>query len=866
MLSFFLWVIVMLLLGTAAFPIIFRLLPHLSDRGYGLAKPAGLLVFGFLYWILVMFRILPNNWAGVATVFILVVILGCLAAAKSGWTNIKTWYCNNRWYVVLVESAFVLVFAFFAFMRAASPDIIGTEKPMELAFINSILYSPTFPPADPWLSGYAISYYYFGYVIVAGLIRLTGVISGVGFNLALALWFSMAALGIFSVVLNILAKLPVKDDDGKRDLPFTRFSGWAALGPVFLIFTANWEGVLELLHSLGLGSAGFWKWIDINELSDRPAQFVGWLPSRPAGIWWWRASRVIQDNNLISNDSIEVIDEFPFFSLYLADLHPHVLSIPFVLLAASLALEIFFRATEGKQFRPGWYETVAGWLGSDRADTATREQFLPAADFWSFALVFGGLAFMNIWDFPIYVGLTCVGMVLARYLSHGWNRDRVIEFFESGLAFGLAGVLFYLPFYTGFSSQAGGLLPGLVFFTPGKHLWMMFGVLWLPVFAGLLAAFRDQSEGSPFWTGLGRAAALVGGLWAAMLVLGLLITVVPDLVALVRPQSAAEMSGLVGQFYSLQGSSDRFDLLINTTGLRLLSPGGWLTLLVLLALVWGGAIVLRRHKAAAGMDGEKVNAARSVQPQSSLPFVMALTAVAAGLVVFPEFFYLRDQFGTRMNTIFKFYYQAWILWSIAAAVFMYVVFTQKNSLAKAIAGILIMLSMAAGFLYPVFGFIDRFTGIQANQLTLDGNAYFTRAYPDETDAIEYIHQAPKGSVAEAVGGSYTGYARVATFSGQSNVIGWPGHESQWRGGAEEMGSRELDMRQLYQTNNWIEALEIIRKYKIRYIYIGSLETNTYRVNDQKFLANLPVAFQNNTVVIYEVPDQLLISETQTMVP
>jgi len=338
MLSFILWVFVMLLLGTAAFPIVFWLFPHLSDRAYGLAKPAGLLVFGFLYWILVTFRMLPNNWAGVLTVFLLVVLLGCLAAWKSGWGEIKAWYNENRWFVILVEAAFILLFAFLAYMRAASPDIIGTEKPMELAFINSILHSSVFPPADPWLSGYAISYYYFGYVIVAGLIRLTGVLPGVGFNLAIALWFSMAALGIFSLVLNIIAKLPAKGAAEKRQGSFTRYAGWAALGPVFLLFMGNWEGLLELLHSLGLGSAGFWSWLDIKELTEAPMQYTGWLPSRPGGIWWWRASRVIQDQNLVSLDPIEVIDEFPFFSLYLADLHPHVLSIPFVLLAASLAL------------------------------------------------------------------------------------------------------------------------------------------------------------------------------------------------------------------------------------------------------------------------------------------------------------------------------------------------------------------------------------------------------------------------------------------------------------------------------------------------------------------------------------------------
>lgn len=865
MVSFILWVFVMLLLGTAAFPITFWLFPHLSDRGYGVSKQAGLLVFGFLYWILVTFRILPNNWAGVAAVFVLVVLLGCLAAWKSGWDEVKAWYRDNRWFVILVEGAFILLFAFLAFMRAASPDITGTEKPMELAFINSILHSSVFPPADPWLSGYAISYYYFGYVIVAGLIRLTGVLSGVGFNLAIALWFSMAALGIFSVVLNIIAKLPASGKNPNEKGTIARFAGWAALGPVFLIFMGNWEGLLELLHSLGLGNAGFWSWLDIKELTDVPAQFTGWLPSRPGGIWWWRASRVIQDHNLVSKDPIEVIDEFPFFSLYLSDLHPHVLSIPFVLLAASLALELFFRASESRQFRPGWYETVIHWLGGPKADIETSGQFLPAPMFWASALIFGGLAFMNIWDFPIYVGLACVGIVLARYLTDGWNRTRVIEFLETGLAFGLAGGLLFVPFYIGFSSQAGGLLPGLIFFSPGKHLWIMFGVLWLPVFAGLLTAFNDRSEGSVFRAGLGKAASLVGILWAAMLVLGLIITFAPDVVGLILPDKAISLSALVGQFFNLQGSSSWFDLLISTTIERLMAPGGWLTLLAMLALVWGGAIFLRRRAAEIQPEDGTTPVIVS-NPKNSFPFVLVLTAVAAGLVIFPEFFYLRDQFGTRMNTIFKFYYQAWILWSIAAAVFMFIFFKRINTPVKALGGVLIIISIAAAALYPFYCFRDRFDGLTSSRLTLDGNAYFTLAYPDETAAIEYLHQAPDGTVAEAVGGSYTAYARVATLSGQANVIGWPGHESQWRGGAVEMGSREQDIKQLYQTNNWAEALTIIQKYQIRYIYVGSLELSTYRVNTQKFSSNLPVSYSNNTVTIYEVPESLIKPNTLTTVP
>ena len=36
-------------------------------------------------------------------------------------------------------------------------------------------------------------------------------------------------------------------------------------------------------------------------------------------------------------------------------------------------------------------------------------------------------------------------------------------------------------------------------------------------------------------------------------------------------------------------------------------------------------------------------------------------------VLLPEFVYVRDLFGTRMNTVFKLYYQGWLLLGIGSA-------------------------------------------------------------------------------------------------------------------------------------------------------------------------------------------------------
>ena len=83
---------------------------------------------------------------------------------------------QQRRYIVVVELLFLVALAAWTYFRAYNPDIAGTEKPMEFALLNGILASPRFPPHDPWLAGYAISYHYFGYVLLGSLVMLTGVL------------------------------------------------------------------------------------------------------------------------------------------------------------------------------------------------------------------------------------------------------------------------------------------------------------------------------------------------------------------------------------------------------------------------------------------------------------------------------------------------------------------------------------------------------------------------------------------------------------------------------------------------------------------------------------------------------------------
>jgi uncharacterized membrane protein len=84
------------------------------------------------------------------------------------------------------------------------------------------------------------------------------------------------------------------------------------------------------------------------------------------------------------------------------------------------------------------------------------------------------------------------------------------------------------------------------------------------------------------------------------------------------------------------------------------------------------------------------------------------------------------------------------------------------------------------------------------------------------------------------------------------VLGWGNHEGQWRSQALQ-GSREQDIEALYSTPDWFTAQEIVNLYDIRYVYVGSLERSTYRVNEEKFNSFLKLVFQQGNVAIYEVP-------------
>jgi uncharacterized membrane protein len=206
-----------------------------------------------------------------------------------------------------------------------------------------------------------------------------------------------------------------------------------------------------------------------------------------------------------------------------------------------------------------------------------------------------------------------------------------------------------------------------------------------------------------------------------------------------------------------------------------------------------------------------------------------------------------------MNTIFKFYFQAWMLWGIAVAFGTVVLLQTLRGIPGIIFKVGLTLVIGMALVYTFYGISTKTNGLKpVAGFNLDGTAYFERQSPDEMAGIRWLRDAPVGVVVEAVGGSYSEYARVATVSGQPNVLGWPGHESQWRGGSAEMGSRQSDIETIYRSGRWEEVKQLLEKYSIRYVFVGPLERSTYLVNEAKFDTYLEVVFRQGDVTIYEV--------------
>lgn len=833
-------------LGLAAWPLAARWLRWLPDRGYLLAKPIGLLFVSYGLWLLATLGVIENSPGGIIAVLIGFAALSVWVYRRQRPTSnvqLLSWLRDHRALVIAYELVFAMALIGWAIFRANNPDLSSTEKPMEFAFFNAIGRSAQFPPHDPWLAGYAIAYYYFGYVMMSLLHQLTGVTAGIAFSLSNAFWFALSAASAFGVVANLVLlaarhKQAKQNDEQSSTSPRSAQNAamvFGTLAAIMLVLMGNFEASLEVARVSDVASPQFFTQLDVLDLNQPYVAPEAGQPRWPPRFWWWwRASRVIHDYppNTVSpqlarvtglppapNTTFqETIDEFPQFSFLLGDMHPHVLALPFALLMMALALNLYIGSARG--------EITSLWSGAQHAPL------------WPlYALAVGGLSFLNTWDFPIYAFVLVCALALGRWQARGFNwLDSVVDL----VIIGITGVVLYGPFYRAFTSQASGIMPNLFNGTRAGQFFVMFGpFIVIGLMFGALIVIRlwraRAIKPLPF------AAVTLGGgigLIAAMSLLMLVLT-------LGAMRASEETNTFITNFINSLAAAGLG--ISDHVAARLADP--W----VPLALSAGLVAILLVWRTRRSTNDASTNDASTDQPITS-DFTLLLYAVGLLLTFGVEFAYIRDGFGTRMNTVFKFYYQAWALWTVASAFAVYYLLDQLKAWVRIAVGATAVIVVALGLFYPLLAIPDK---VEKVAPTLDAFAYSGQFAPDEYAAAQWFNQAVSGTpvIAEAPGDEYNpSTSRMSTWTGLPTVVGWSVHEWQWRGSYEIQGPRVDAVNELYLTADVNRAQELLKTYNVSYVVVGPNEQRLYQPAAlAKFERFLPIAFQQGAVTIYRVP-------------
>lgn len=359
------------LIGAAAFPLT-RLLFHAwFDQGYLFSKAVGLAVIGWLVFVFGMARIAPFT---IGTILMAIGILFAFGFVLNRLLRTPRLPKSPIWKTILVEELFFFVaLLLWTWVKAHEPSIRGLEKFMDYGFMQSILNSSYFPPVDMWYPPHSINYYYFGHLVTAMVTKASNLDLSYTFNLMLSTIFALCFTMSFSIGRELTKKIS---------------------GGLFTAFLVTLAGNMQTIYAFTNGYTGD---------NVKPFWNLGWTLKGIETYWYANATRFIPFT----------IHEFPSYSFVVSDVHGHVLSIPFVLLAIALLLQ-------GK---------------------------IP---YIFYGFLCGVLLMTNALDGPIYFGLFCVVLAISNIQSpiHKWKA--------LGIAIVVA-LFTSLPFLVHFTSFVNGI-------------------------------------------------------------------------------------------------------------------------------------------------------------------------------------------------------------------------------------------------------------------------------------------------------------------------------------------------------------------------------------------------------------------------
>ena len=708
------WYLVLIAVSWGLAPFARWLLGGVPDRGATVARPMALLAVLWPTWFLSGISPIPFTTAGLWVTLLVAGAIGWFRAYRGGWVT-RDWIRM----LVVVEALSLLAFAGYVALRGFTPEITFTEQPMDIALLTSSARTNEIPPADPWFAGQPINYYYLGYFIHATISRLAHVPTWSGYNLALATTASMAMVAAGGVAFNVLRRL-----------------------------------VSMRLAVAGAAQSGF-----LVVLAGNMHAPIEYLRDRQAAVdqsWWgtigWSSSRIVVDTG---SQQEQTINEFPWFSLLLGDLHPHLTALPFTLLAIMLALKLLVQPAPASE---------SGWM---------RYAPLVVA-----GAAVGALYPLNSLDLPTYLVIVLGAMVLRQGLTRQAALDASI--------LGISAVVVWLPFTVRFVPFAGADESGL-------PSWLRDLPVLPRVFTTIGWHEGERTSASEFLT--------VFGMFWAIGTLYLLWQAIGYIRAADSPLVVSKWAGAMA-------------VAVVLAAVLLPAP-----VLILAGLPLGLALWLVSTGIRSG------DARRLAAP--------ALFAAAFGLVVLTEFSFVQDVFSGRYNTLFKVYYQVWTLLAAGSAIAAVLLIRELRNRAvlQGVAVAALGVGLLAAAAYPVIATVQ-WTRVHGERdwQGLDGAAYMGDHSAADLAAIRWLYDNAKQDdvIVEAPGCPYQIYevmptSRMATFTGVPTIIGWDGHESQWRGGQPELSAQIAPRVQNVAAIYADPTSPLVEHYDVTLLFVGSFE-------------------------------------------
>jgi YYY domain-containing protein len=772
------WALALLVIGALGLPYVWLAARSLPDRGFAFARPLGLLLVGWLVWWLASAGVAGFS-RGTIAVSALVVAAGGAAIVVGRREEFVTWLMERRRLLAVEEALFWSLFAAAVLVRWANPDLWhptrGGEKPMDLAYLNAVVKSAHFPPYDPWFAGGQMNYYYFGFVLVAVLVKATSIVPYVAYNLAVPTFFAFLGTAAFGVTLGFVERSRAR---AKAIGSVTI----ALLGALFVAVVGNLGELRVVAHAVHHSIPNDW--------------------------WYWNPSRVIHHPLTEPGP----ITEFPSFTYLFADLHAHAMALPYT--AVALGLSVSFL----------------------RARTRLDDRLGGAARLFLLALVLGALWPLNTWDVPTYAVIALLAVIASSRL-----RDLPLAALRGAVLLALAYVLF-LPFHRHYEG----------------------------VFSGVARWHGGRTRVNDYLT--------IHGLFLFAITSAVVLDLVTarDLGSVARAYRIAFRSwDRLGRFRDLHR------LLVRPSplhGLAVRAVAGACAFAAGLALVGDGVPALAVGLATLGVLALVRRPRPSVDPLSQTLWQAALTLFLIGLAltVAVEFVVAKNIDVGRSNTVFKFYLQAWVLWSVAAAASVsrvYGMLPRLRPLARSAWRSAFVLLLAAAALYPILAtrarVEDRFG--ESVGPTLDGLAFTRKAVLDDKGmqiplaadgaAIRWILKTLPGSPAVAEVNTYpTLYGwgnRYAMFTGNPAVVGWDYHQRQQRPPQAPLVLQRIrDVQTAYATRSTKRAYEFFRRYGVEYFVVGPLERAYFPDGQGKWPAGdgvyWHVVYRNAGVQVYKL--------------